>query len=167
LPYQKGLRNPAGWLRKAIEQGYELPDTVPLPDALSEGYPSSHLVSDDNDQGSLGADQNHVPDTDETELLSPLVADPSAEAVWEPLLKELSQQINSPSLLVWFEGIVPAAFEDSTLVLRVPNRFALQYVEARFGELMRRVLKEQVGSEAKLVVQAPKSTSSAESTSSS
>jgi chromosomal replication initiator protein len=87
--------------------------------------------------------------------------------VWNPLLQEVSQQINTPSLLVWFEGTVPTAFENSTLVLQVPNRFALEYVETRFGELIRRVLKEQVGSDAELLVQAPDTTSSAASTRSS
>jgi hypothetical protein len=159
LPYQKGLRNPAGWLRKAIEEGYELPNTLPLSDAPSDGSLSSHLASDKHDHDPPSADEKHVPDTGETELLPPPVADPRAEAVWDPLLGELSQQINTPSLLVWFEGTVPTAFEDSTLVLQVPNWFALEYVETRFGELIRRILKEQVGPDAELLVQAPDSTS--------
>jgi hypothetical protein len=162
LPYQKGLRNPAGWLRKAIEQGYELPNTLPLSDAPSDGSPSSHLASDKHDHDPLSADEKHVPDTGETELLPPPVADPRAEAVWDPLLGELSQQINTPSLLVWFEGTVPTAFEDSTLVLKVPNRFALEYVESRFGELIRGMLKEQLGPNAELVVQAPANANAAE-----
>ena len=103
-----------------------------------------------------------MPETVETELLPPLVADPRAEEVWDLLFKELSQQINSPSLLVWFEGTVPTAFEDLTLVLRVPNHFALEYLETRFGELIRRMLKEQVGPDAELLVQAPDNTSSAD-----
>ncbi|MDQ3834356.1 MAG: hypothetical protein M3315_12165, partial [Actinomycetota bacterium] len=67
-----------------------------------------------------------------------------------------------PSLRVWFEGTVPTAFEDATLVVRVPNQFALEYLETRFGELMRSVLKEQVGPDADLVIQAPDDTSSAD-----
>jgi len=102
-------------------------------------------------------------DTGEPERLPPPVADPGAEAVWDPLLGALSQQITSPSLLVWFEGTVPTAFENSTLVLQVPNRVALEYVETRFGELIRRMLKEQVGPDAEVLVQAPDRTSSADS----
>jgi hypothetical protein len=164
LPYQKGLRNPAGWLRKAIEQGYELPDTLPLSNASSEGSPSSLLATDDHDQAAPGADPKHLPGTVETELLPPSIADSRAKAVWDPLLKEVSQQINTPSLLVWFEGTVPTAFENSTLVLWVPNHFALEYIETRFGELIRKVLKEQVGADADLLVQAPDSSSSINST---
>ena len=38
LPYQKNLRNPAGWLRRAIENGYEL-DLPPATGALPNGAP--------------------------------------------------------------------------------------------------------------------------------
>jgi hypothetical protein len=145
LKSQRGIRSRAGWLRKAIDEGYDLPDTLlQVPDTPPDASPTSLFAS---------ADQKHVPDTVETELLPPPIADPRAEVVWDPLLKELSQQINTPSLLVWFEGTVPTAFEDSTLVLRVPNRFALDYIETRFGELIRTVLKEQEGADAELVVQ--------------
>jgi chromosomal replication initiation ATPase DnaA len=47
-------------------------------------------------------------------------------------------------------------------VLRVPNRFALEYIESRFGELIRRVLKQQVGPEAELLIQASDNTNSAD-----
>src|SRR5215203_1071193 len=159
LILQRGIRSRAGWLRRAIEDGYELPDTLPLPQTLADGSPSSLLAGEDHDQNSLGAASMDVRDTGEPERLPLPVADPGAEAVWDPLLGALSQQINSPSLLVWFEGMVPTAFEDSTLVLQVPNRVALEYVESRFGELIRRMLKEQVGPDAELLVQAPDSTS--------
>ena len=159
---QRGIRSRPGWLRRAIEEGYELPDTLPLSATRSDGSPSSLLAGEDHDQNSLGAASMDVRDTGEPERLPLPVADPGAEAVWDPLLGALSQQINSPSLLVWFEGMVPTAFEDSTLVLQVPNRVALEYVESRFGELIRRMLKEQVGPDAELLVQAPESTSSAD-----
>jgi hypothetical protein len=148
LDSQRGIRSRTGWLRKAIEEGYELPHTPEAP-------PLSLFAGSDNDQNSPSDDPQHVSDTVKTQLLPPPVADPRAQAVWEPLLEELSRKINAPSLHVWFEGTVPTAFEDTTLVVRVPNQFALEYLESRFGELMRSVLKEQVGPDAKLLVQAP------------
>src|SRR5215211_6177305 len=150
------------WPKWAIETDFELPDTLPLSAGPSDGPPSSFLAGDDHDENSLGADSTEVRDTGEPERLQPPVADAGAEAVWDPLLGALSQQITSPSLLVWFEGTVPTAFEDSTLVLQVPNRVALEYIETRFGELIRRMLKEQVGPDAELLVQAPDSTGSAD-----
>jgi hypothetical protein len=167
LSYQRGIADSGAWLKWAIETNFELPDKLPLSDAPSNGSPSSVLAGDDHNQDSPGAEPNYGPQIGETERLPPPVANPRAEMVWDPLFLELSQQINAPSVLVWFEGTVPTAFEDSTLVLRVPNRFTLEYVETRFGELIRRLLKEQVGPDAELLVQAPDSTSSADYTRSS
>ena len=138
---QKNVRNRAGWLRWAIEQAPEL--DLPAPAAAT--------ISIQKSQAPVKATME---DTETEPLLSP-VPDPGAQEVWDLLFEELSEQINIPSLLVWFEGIVPTAFEDSTLVLRVPNRVALEYVETRFGERIRRMLKEQEGADAELVVQAP------------
>jgi hypothetical protein len=163
LSYQRGIADSGAWLKWAIETDFELPDTLPLSEAPADGSLSSRLADDTCDPDAPAGDtQNPVPDTGEATLLPPPAADPRAQAVWDPLLGELSEQINTPSLLVWFEGTVPTAFEDSTLVLKVPNRFALEYVETRFGELIRRMLKEQLGSDAELVVQAPDNANAAD-----
>ena len=149
LVSQRGIRSRAGWLRKAIEEGYELPDTPETP-------PLSLFADGENDQrSSFKEDWPSSPDGIQTQLLSPPVADPRAQEVWDPVLKELTQDNNAGSLGVWFEGVVPVTFEDSTLVLHMPNSFALEYIETRFGERLRGALTEQVGPDAKLVVQAP------------
>jgi len=159
LECQRGIRSRAGWLRKAIEHGYDLPDALRLP-ATSSGTTSPALVaSSDSDHNLPSEDWYAEPDTVETQLLPPPVADPHAQEVWELLLTELCQKSNAPSLRVWFEGTIPTTFEGSTLILHVPNSFALEYIETRFGELMRKVLKEQVGSNAELMIQAPDATS--------
>lgn len=81
------------------------------------------------------------------------VSDPRAEEVWSLVLEGLSQEINAPSSRVWFEGTVPTSFEDCTLTLNVPNSFAVEYIETRFGELIRSLLQEQVGPETKISIQ--------------
>jgi hypothetical protein len=146
LPHQKNLRSPAGWLRRAIEEGYEL-DAPPT--AKSEASSDVSLKAAEADLSGQG--KQALP-----------VADPRAEEVWNPLLEGLSEKTNVPSLGVWFEGVVPIAFRGSTLILHVPNKFALEYIESRFGELMQRMLKEQVGPDASVVVQAPDGASSAD-----
>jgi hypothetical protein len=138
LPYQKNLRSPAGWLRRAIEEGYELPLSPSTESSTSAAY-RRPLAG--NEQGSEGEKRESSP-----------VSDPRAEEVWKSLLEELSQEIDSPSLHVWFEGIIPTSFEDSTLALQVPNEFAYQYIEERFGEVMRRILKERVGLDAEIEI---------------
>jgi hypothetical protein len=148
VAFQKNIRNRAGWLRWAIEHAPELDLPSPVAATLSTQTPQPQA------EATIEATQ--------TELLPPPVADVRAEKVWEMLLEALYTEINAPSIRVWFEGTVPTAFEDSTLVVRVPNHFALEYVETRFGERMRSVLKEQVRAEATLVLQAPDGTSAAD-----
>jgi len=153
---QQGIRSRAGWLRKAIEEGYELPDTPETP-------PLSLFTDSDNEQNSpFDEDSRYPPNTVEPELLSSPVADLRAQEVWEPLLEELIQDSNAPSIGVWFEGVVPTMFENATLVLQVPNSFALEYIETRFGERLRSVLMEHVGPGVKLSVQVFDGASSAD-----
>ncbi len=148
VAFQKSIRNPAGWLRWAIEQAPELDLPAPAaPPTVPKGPEPPPAV---------------VTEGTETVPSSPPVADPRAQAVWEPLLKELCRQINAPSLRVWFDGTVPKTFEGSTLVLQVPNSVVLEYIEARFGELLRSMLTQQVGPDATLVVQSPNGASSAD-----
>ena len=160
LPHQKGLRNPAGWLRKAIEHGYELPDTLPLQDTSTDASPPLLAERDNDHSSSVAEDVTPMSEGVESKVLPPVVADSRAQAIWDPLLKELPKDSNAPSISVWFEGVVPTTFEDSTLLLHVPNSFALEYIERRFGERLRSVLTEQVGPDAKLVLQAPDDASS-------
>src|SRR5215216_214883 len=153
LQHQKGIRSRTGWLRRAIEHGYELPDTLPLPDNTDTASPPLLSEQDTGQTPPLG-DSQHVSSDTQSEPAPPPVADPDAQAVWDVLLKELTQESNGPSSSVWFEGIVPTTFTDSTLIVHVPNSFALEYIETRFGERLRSALTEQVGPDAKLVVQA-------------
>jgi chromosomal replication initiator protein len=69
------------------------------------------------------------------------------------MLDKLYQQIDTPNSGVWFEGTVPTSFDESTLTLRVPNSFAVEYIETRFGELMRSVVQEQVGPGTEISIQ--------------
>jgi hypothetical protein len=162
LESQRGIRSRAGWLRKAIEHGYELPDTLPIPDTSFDGASPALPTEGDTGQDPAVTDPSHTPGDVETARLSPPVADPHAEAVWNTLFAQLTQDITTPSLLVWFEGTVPTAFTDSTLVLNVPNSFAREYIETRFGEPLRRLLTEQRGSDTTLVLQAPEAAGSPE-----
>ncbi|MBV9452529.1 MAG: replication initiator protein A [Rubrobacter sp.] len=141
VAFQKNIRNRAGWLRWAIEQAPEL--DMPAPASLATFTKEQEPPPDE-----LARDA-------EAEAVSPPAADAHAAKVWEPLVAVLSEEVRSPSVNVWFESMVPTAFKDATLVLEAPNNFALEYIETRFGDLLRKVLKAQVGPDAELLVQAP------------
>src|SRR5918995_6191698 len=142
VSFQKNIRNRAGWLRWAIEEAPEL--DIPAPAATTNS-------STQRPQPPVEATVEE--DTKTEPVLSP-VLDPHAEKVWNLILEELSQEIDEPSSRVWFEGVVPTSYENSTLALEAPNSFACEYIERRFGELVRRLLQEQVGPGTEVALQA-------------
>lgn len=150
VSFQKNIRNRAGWLRWAIEEAPEL--DIPAPAAA--------MISTQRTQPAGGASMEEVADTT-TEPVLPPVPDPRAEEVWNLMLDTLYQQLDASSSGVWFEGTVPTSFDESTLTLRVPNSFAVEYIETRFGELMRSVVQEQVGPGTVISIQSYSTDSSA------
>jgi plasmid replication initiation protein len=141
VTFQKNIRNRAGWLRWAIEEAPEL--DIPAPAATTNSSAQ---------KPQLPVEATVEEDT-KIEPILPPAPDPHAEEVWNLVLEELFQRIDEPSSRVWFEGAVPTAFEGSTLTLNVPNSFAGEYIETRFGELIRSVLQEQVGPGTEIAIQ--------------
>jgi hypothetical protein len=133
LPLQKNVRNPAGWLKKAIEESYELdmPVSASSPETgdpvAEESQPELQLV-------------HEVPvDSGTPDPPSP---EPEAREEWQALLSTVSEEMGAPSMHVWFEGVVPIGLSGGHLRLFVPNPTAAEYVESRFsaalGEAWRR-----------------------------
>ncbi|MEW6635713.1 MAG: replication initiator protein A [Actinomycetota bacterium] len=130
LPYQKNLRNPAGWLRKAIENGYDLD----LPPALFE-------PSEDESSPRL-----EPPSEDTVEPAPAAQRDPRAQQVWDAVVEAASREIEDASLEVWLSSIFPTALEDDALVLAAPNPFAKEYIQTRFANLLDKALREHLSS---------------------
>jgi DnaA N-terminal domain len=132
VTFQKNIRNRAGWLRWAIEHAPEL--DLPAPAAAT--------ICTQKPQTPVKATMEEYTDLETSP--SPVV-DPRAEEVWNLVLEELYQRIDEPSSRVWFEGLMPTVFADSTLTLKVSNSFAGEYIESHYSGLIRSVLQEQVG----------------------
>lgn len=160
LPRQKNLRNPAGWLRKAIESGYELD----MPSPYFAGEPGSDKATENN--GSpielsavpiaselRGADleaESGVPDEPEPRP----EPDRFAQELWENIVEEVAPEVGAASVSVWFEGVIPTALESNFLTVVFPNTYAKEYIESRFMELLEGSLRNQLGEEASLLVEA-------------
>ena len=158
LPYQKNLRNPAGWLRKAIEHGYELPDTLPVPNAPSEVPPPSALKSVEEHTAS-SKESHHVPDTsvsqesDHDEAPVPeRVIDPQALAAWEALVADLVAMHGQESLPPWFDQLTGGQLEGTTLTVLVPNSTAANYLNDHFGADLVRLWRKHAGADASIQV---------------
>ncbi len=176
LPYQKNLRNPAGWLRRAIEEGYELPNpsqpemptSSEAPPARSdrtwasrEKYPpreasaqeSSHHspVSTEEDLDSLAWPAPTGLTEEQLSSEEPITPDPEAQAEWQALVESLIALHGRASLPPWFEQFEGGQLEGSILTVLVPNSYAANHLNEKFGEDLVRLWRERSGEEGAVV----------------
>ena len=154
LPHQKNLRNPAGWLRKAIEEGFELPDTPPQrrgvlsskehDEARSLIQPSDRVVHPENSE----AASDPVP----SEHPGPPAPDPKAQEAWDSLVEVLIALQGRKTLPGWFGDFEGGHLENDTLTILVPNSTAANHLNDNFGEDLTRLWRGRAGTAAVLQV---------------
>lgn len=159
VTFRKNVRNRAGWVRKAIENGYELdvPDALPggaLDTDLDAGTsaptadPQMSLVWGDGDpvgrREEAGGNEEAPP--------MRLRPDPAAEEIWGWVVADVEDGIDTTALRIWFDGSFGTALEAHTLTVAVPNSFAKEYIESRFGGVLEEALTGRLGEDARLEV---------------
>lgn len=159
LPYQKNMNQPDAVFTSICEQG--IPDwwrkvardqiEVQPRTEFSAPEPVREPELQDTD-ASGGASQNSAeaveeivsgdqPNQPPKESLTP---DPEAQKLWNQALDIVSQEIDTPSFNVWFEGTVPISLKDNTLTIAVPNAFAKEYIESKFKQSLEAALTQQL-----------------------
>ena len=147
LPNQRNIRNPAGWLRKAIESNYELD----MPPALFNPSHDELLPPDpETFRGEESPDSTRSPSAPPPPVR--LRPDPAAEEVWEGVMADVQDGIDGSALRIWFKGSFGTALEGHTLTVAVPNPFAKEYIESRFGGVLEEALTGRAGDDARLEV---------------
>jgi Replication initiator protein A len=156
---QRGIRSRAGWLRRAIEQGYELPVTLPLLETPPNA--SSPLLPEESDKEPNPPFENPQPvaetlvseeDSGGKEPASEPVLDPQALKAWESLTQDLVELRGRDSLPSWFNQLEGGYFEGTTLTVLVPNSTAANYLNDHFGADLLRLWRQQAGVDAVLQV---------------
>jgi hypothetical protein len=149
--HQKGVLTRAGWIVSAIKGGWAIRDAPQA--TLQDSLPETPV------EGVEGA-EDHAPtrpDRDPEQGIDPTPPsprpDPAAAEVWERVLEDAQGDIvDVSSLRVWFDGITPVGLQDDVLSVAVPNSFAKEYIETRFGELLEASLKERLSKKASLML---------------
>ncbi len=174
LPYQKNLRNPAGWLRKAIENNYELdlPPVLAVPKQVptdSKGEANAYQRSfealkerredcawfvsageeDEDNRNRREEEQERRAEAsqnpDGKESSSEPTFDPQAIKAWESLVEDLVTLRGQDSLPPWFEQLTGGQLEEATLTILVPNSTAANYLNEHFGAELVRLWRERAG----------------------
>ncbi len=160
LPYQRNLRNPAGWLRRAIEEGYEV-DTVPEQPSLTDRVepPASSYGRGERAKG--GAAETELQDApeprvetgdQEQEAPEEPLPDPAAQEAWRALAEDLVALRGRDALPPWWSDFEGGEIEDRTLTVLVPNSRAANHLNNNFGEDLSRLWRERAGEEAVIQV---------------
>jgi chromosomal replication initiator protein len=72
------------------------------------------------------------------------------EHVWNNCLKVIKDNVPSISFRTWFEPIVPLKLDNDILTIQVPSPFFYEYLEEQYIDILRKVIKKELGPEAKL-----------------
>ena len=71
--------------------------------------------------------------------------------VWDNCLQIIERNVEPQQFSTWFRPIRAISLEDSTLTLEVPNDFFRDYLEGAYLDLLKKVLRKEIGPEAKLI----------------
>jgi len=72
------------------------------------------------------------------------------ERIWNNCLNVIKDNVPSISYRTWFEPIVPLKLDNDILTIQVPSPFFYEYLEEQYIDILRKVIKKELGSEAKL-----------------
>ena len=72
------------------------------------------------------------------------------QQVWHSCLKIIKDNVSPVSFKTWFEPIVPVKLEKSVLTIQVPSPFFYEYLEEQYIDILRKTLRKELGSDAKL-----------------
>jgi chromosomal replication initiator protein len=72
------------------------------------------------------------------------------EKVWGSSLKIIKDNISLQAFKTWFEPIIPIRLDDSALTIQVPSHFFYEWLEENYIDLLRKVIKKELGTDGRL-----------------
>src|SRR5918994_1057537 len=151
---QRGIRSRPGWLRRAIEEGYELADTLPLPETSLDTSAPALPERTADDHPAPSPEPQHVPEaslsheSDDEGPSSEPASDPQASAAWQALVADLIALRGQDSLPLWFDQLEGGDLQGASLTVLVPNTTAANHLNEHFGKDLVRLWRERTGADA-------------------
>ena len=72
------------------------------------------------------------------------------EKVWENCLRIIKDNVSSQSFKTWFEPIKPIKLQNNVLTIQVPSQFFYEWLEEHYITLLRKTLKNELGTDGRL-----------------
>ncbi|MCL6523705.1 MAG: chromosomal replication initiator protein DnaA [Thermoflavifilum sp.] len=74
----------------------------------------------------------------------------NCETVWENCLRIIRDIVEWQPYKTWFEPIKPVKLENNVLTIEVPSQFFYEYLEEHYVELLAKILRRELGKDARL-----------------
>ncbi len=74
----------------------------------------------------------------------------TAAGVWANCLETIKDNINEQAYTTWFKPIVPIGLKDSILNIQVPSQFFYEWLEENYINLLKKVIRKELGSKGRL-----------------
>jgi len=75
------------------------------------------------------------------------------ELAWNNCLALIKKNIDAQPFKTWFEPIKPIKFEKDVLTIQVPNKFFYEWLEEHYVSILKKAIKNELGSSGKLEYQ--------------
>lgn len=69
---------------------------------------------------------------------------------WDNCLKVIKDILSPQAYKTWFEPILPVKLENSVLTIQVPSHFFYEWLEEHYVDLLKKVIKKEIGPNARL-----------------
>jgi phage replication O-like protein O len=148
-------QNPAGWLRRAIEEDYTLPKTSERY-RQGSGREKKHArraqaelraTSDVAGEQHMAKEQPQQAQNVPTEMKEPVETDGENQATWDKALEQLKIDLPQEEVAARFAGTILIEVTNTAARIRVPNPNALAWLERRlYGQIVK-AIKGVVGKE--------------------
>lgn len=77
----------------------------------------------------------------------------TCEQVWSNCLQIIKDNVNQQSYKTWFEPIKPVRLAENVLTIQVPSQFFYEWLEEHYVTLLRKTIKRELGTDARLEYQ--------------
>ena len=74
----------------------------------------------------------------------------SFESTWNNCLTVIKDNVSIQAFKTWFEPIKPVKLKSNVLTIQVPSQFFYEWLEEHYVDLLKKTIRKEIGSEAKL-----------------
>lgn len=74
----------------------------------------------------------------------------SASTIWNDCLEIIKDNVSAQSFKTWFEPIKPVELKGTVLTIQVPSQFFYEWLEEHYVSLLRKTIKRELGTSARL-----------------